>query len=163
MSAASSNTRVTPVIRPHPPCKLVTQIPPPPPYRGSIRKYSIAKKHIGLAAREILVPEACINSFEKPSVHGFPTADRADRRCRFHPAWLAPNRATPGTYGYRATSAHHQQVGVRADGHARTPPPGPPPLRRRRAPPIGTQLSISCLRQCAKGYRNGSLLKKEAP
>jgi hypothetical protein len=36
-------------------------------------------------------------------------------------------------HGYRATNAHHEDVGVSADGHPSAPHPGQPPLYRRRA------------------------------
>jgi hypothetical protein len=37
------------------------------------------------------------------------------------------------------------------------------PYVRRTPPLVGTRLSTSCLRQCAYGYRNGTLLIKAAP
>jgi hypothetical protein len=59
LSAARSNTCVPPLIRPYPSRIFFFQrhLPPPPPSRESICEYSVAKKHIGLAERKILVLE----------------------------------------------------------------------------------------------------------
>jgi hypothetical protein len=53
-----------------------------------------------------------------------------------HPPDFTPHGPQPcqAWHSYRVTSAHHEEVGVSADGHASAPPPGPPPLRCGRAP-----------------------------
>jgi hypothetical protein len=58
-----------------------------------------------------------------------------------HVPTIALWRSTPSTCvlcfnvlkGCGVTNAHHEKVGVSADGPASAPPPRPPPLRRRRA------------------------------
>jgi hypothetical protein len=44
----------------------ISQTPPPPPFRESIWEYSIAKNHIGVAEREILVLGYGFFNFQNP-------------------------------------------------------------------------------------------------
>jgi hypothetical protein len=84
LSAASSNTRVSQLIRPYPLSqKQISQTPPPPPCRWSIGEYLVAKKHKGQSEQEISVMVNRYYDFLKPSVHGFPTVYPGDSSCRY--------------------------------------------------------------------------------
>jgi hypothetical protein len=119
LSAASSNTRVPPLIRPYPSHqRSISEKPPPPPYRESICEFSVAKKHIGLAEREILGLEYGYYVFQNPPCIAFRQV-------------LITRIAGTGTsfsplpchtwHGYKVTSAHRVEVEVGADGLSSAP------------------------------------------
>jgi hypothetical protein len=83
LSAASSNTRVQPLIRPY---LLSTthyyRSNPPPPQWDGILVVARLEKHIGRAEREILAHVAYY-FFKNPSVHDFPDSSESHRsHCR---------------------------------------------------------------------------------
>jgi hypothetical protein len=93
-------------------------------------EYSVAKKHIGRAEREILVFVYACCDIPKSSVHGFPTA--VDPAITAAGASFSPLPCQT-SHGKRFTSAPRVEVEEGADGAPSAPPSGPPPLRRRRA------------------------------
>jgi hypothetical protein len=135
MSAANNQLQhPRPTVDPSVPpfAKNIAQTPPPPPCRERICGYSIAKRHMGHAEREISVLVYGYFDFRNPPY-------MASRQL------MIPRIAAAGTsfsplpcqawHGYMVISAHRVEIEVGADGLASTPPPGPPPLRRQRAPP----------------------------
>jgi hypothetical protein len=92
--------------------------------------YPTLKNNIGLAKREIL---ALVYKYKfKTSMYmAFPTSTNpADRNFRLTPPGLLPCEAW---HGNRATIAHHEEVGVSADG----PRSAPPSEAAADAPPAG--------------------------
>jgi hypothetical protein len=80
----------------------------------------------------------------KPSVHGFSTiGDSVDRNCRLAPPSTLPREAW---HGYMVTIAHHEEVGVSADGHAGAPPSG----AAAAGPPTGAVRVCVCVCEIEK-------------
>jgi hypothetical protein len=96
------------------------------------RGYPVLKINIGLSEREIL-------ALVVHMIRSIALCNEASRH--LHITWIAGVEFIPPNpppcqawHGCRVTIAHHEEVGVSADGHANMthPPQGPPPLRRRR-------------------------------
>jgi hypothetical protein len=99
----------------------------------------IIDKTIGLPEREILVLGVYIDSFKHPSC----IASRQLLITQIATAGFTPPSPQPctGWHGYRVTGAHHEDVGMSADGHAKAPPS----RAAAAAPPAGATKRLNAV------------------
>jgi hypothetical protein len=101
--------------------KSISQTTPPPPCQERICGYSIAKKHIGRAKREISMLVYGYFNFQNPPY-------MASRQLLISRIAGAGSSFSPlacqAWYGYGVASAQRVEVEVGADGHASAPPSG---------------------------------------
>jgi hypothetical protein len=105
LSAARSNTRVPPLIRPYPPLHhtLLKIHAPPPKWDGVLAIYSLKKTHRTARAGDLGAGSTHKSFiFKKPSVHGFSRQLRIARIAQ--PSLLAPYRAYGTATGFPTPS-----------------------------------------------------------